>query len=407
MPYAGLIRRFSVGLSAAAMAAALATPTEADACSPSECEGSPRILAFDLAHAQVAPDGVLVFAAEQGAPDGASAEDTLAAIELEVRSGEDPLEGTLELDGGLFIWRPAEPLPAGASLSISAVIDNDALDAKQQCGIAEAGPFDLAVGEETLSELALPELEFRTEHSIAPALSLESVVCCDGAYPALELTCVEEVLWSEGHCAAQAGVGFASASFAAADLDPAVAASLRAEIIVGEEVVATQHGSALIEGLQLSRAEAFDAQLRLVSLIDGAEVLSESFTADGGAPEELGELELDIAAEVEEMCGEPAYVCALDEGAQAWDPEACEPWADEDEDTDGDTEGDTDGDTDGDSDGDTDGDTEGDSDGDTDGDADQDGSGSGGGCNVQGGERGSSWLLLFGLGMVPLMRRRR
>lgn len=397
--------------------AVLAPAHSAKACSPDPCADAPAFDTFVVGHDSVATDGVLVFEVSQGSFGAFTTKQVLAAIDLRVTDAQDqPVEGALEYTDGLYIWRPAAALPAGGDLSIAVDIDNAALSSKLRCGSDEFAPLTVSVTEGTVPALALPTVAFDTQHSISQDLSLDGLVCCDGAFPEIQYTCDEELLWNEGHCEPTSGTGYASASFSADDLDPLLAAAVRAELLVDAQVIRAVHGTKL-SSMSVARTEAFQATLRLVSLLDGSEVSSEAFTADGGQPDQLGPLELDPAPGLERVCEGQPYTCSRGETGDAWDPDLCDPWDDGgDSDTDGDI--DTDSDSDGsDSDGpDSDGpDSDGPDTGDSDTDGPDSGSGSsggeqdggGGGCSVGAGTGGSGWMwMLLGVA-APLLRRRR
>lgn len=390
--------------------AVLAPAHSAKACSPDPCADAPAFDTFVVGHDSVATDGVLVFEVSQGSFGAFTTKQVLAAIDLRVTDAQDqPVEGALEYTDGLYIWRPAAALPAGGDLSIAVDIDNAALSSKLRCGSDEFAPLTVSVTEGTVPALALPTVAFDTQHSISQDLSLDGLVCCDGAFPEIQYTCDEELLWNEGHCEPTSGTGYASASFSADDLDPLLAAAVRAELLVDAQVIRAVHGTKL-SSMSVTRSEAFQARLRLVSLLDGSEVSSEIFNA--GQTDLLGPLELDPAPGLDRVCEGQPYTCSRAETEDAWDPDACDPWGEDENDTD---ENDTD-DPYADSDTDSDGpDSDGPDTGDSDTEGPDSGSGSsggeqdggGGGCSVGAGTEGPGWMwMLLGLA-APLLRRRR
>ncbi len=412
MTYRGSLHvRTSAALALCAGALALA-PADAQACSPPECANSPRFLQIELGHAEVALDGVIVLHTEQGDDAIASPEDVLGAMRVAVLDDQaQPLAGALEHQGGLYLWRPEGALPGGTTLQVSVSVDNDALDPDNACGVDDHGPFALPVADQMLPALQLPSVGFASEHSVYEQLLLDTVVCCDGAYAELQVgSCIDEVYWEDGYCAAARGIGRASALFDIANLDPLLATSVRVDLLVDGQVIDGDLASRIGDTFGTTRPEAFEATLRFVSLVDGSTVQSVTSLADGGQPGALGEIDLDVSADLEANCETGAYTCAIDPAfGDAWDPMACEPWNDDGGDgTGGDDTGTDSGSGDGTDTGSGSGgsDTGGSGSGgsDSDGGADQEG---GGGCNVDGRGSGSGWLLLLlGLG-APLLRRRR
>lgn len=430
MSYFGFARMTSMSLLIAATGLTVLAPTDAEACSPKECADSPRFLSLALGAAEISPDGVIAFNTHQGNDQLIAPDDVLEQIRVTVTdANEAAVAGALEHDGGVYFWRPEAALPAGTTLTVQVSVDNDALDAKSVCGMDTYGPLEVAIAETALPELALPELSPATAYDVRPLLQLDTVVCCDGAYPELAIgSCFEEVHWPEGFCTPNQGTGVADVTFDLSALDPLLAGSVRVELLIDGEVTSSALGSLALATWRASRDEVFEAQIQLVSLLDGSTIQSDAFMADGGDPDGLGPLELDIAATLDRNCESVAYTCELDgEFGEAWDPKACEPWDDDGGDTDGGSDSDTDGGSDSDTDGGSDSDSDGGSDSDSDGGSDSDseggsdsdaGSGSdtdggseqdgdGGGCSVGASGEGGGWLMLFGLGALPLLRRRR
>lgn len=293
----------------------------AQACSPDECEYSDRWRTFEPAFTTVAPDGVVVFQTYRGG-DQLSQLEALAYASFTLSDGQTDYEGTFEWDEAweAVIWRPLAPLPAGETLTGTLVVDNDAIaEEPAWCG-EQIGqqPISLTVGQ-PLPPLEAPAFEVSESYDLDETLELDTVVCCDGAYPELDFGCGPEgVYWSDGECAAKAGVGRVRALIAWPEgLLPEVAADRRFRI--------GNFYSSLTNATASRRdTEPYCVTPEIHSYATG-EVISGGELCFGDAfAGKLGEVAIDPLVALAGVCADTPYACAAVDGA--WDPNQCEPW---------------------------------------------------------------------------------
>ena len=309
------------------------------------------------------------------------------------------ISGALELVPGLsaVLFRPDEALPDGVELELSAQIDNDAIDDMQECNLYTPDVMHtVLVVEGSMADFELDALEIESRHEIAQHVSYDSLVCCDGAYPAdLQNSCGwAEIDWSPGFCTATRGTGYAIASLALpSELDEPALNNLLVRLVADDDqasrALASTSGS-----LQLQRPSLFAAHYEVVNLATGDLMRSEAVDVGADVLDALGELDIDPASALAAACSGEAYVCETDEsggeGQRRWDPEQCVAYEGEPEETDGpDSDGETDPSASG-------------------GTSDLEDRGGGCSCNAEGGSpRGLGLLALLGLGGVGVRRRRR
>ena len=410
------------------VAVAVMTPRPAEACSPDPCQESNRWVGFDLSGTTIAPDGVLRFSAER-LPGAATIEDALGYVEVTV-SDElgGPIEGALEYheDYRAYAWRPVAPLTPGSAYQVSIAVDNDALALALDeewvamdsfCGENLASATMIETTLDSLEALSLPEPSMTETHSSFDTIELDTLVCCDGAYPEhQDQGCGwYDVTWSEGHCAA--AMAWGNLRVEAAIAPDAVAPEVLANTVVRlvqtdgamENVGPT--GSLTVSLLD---SNPFCVQLEGYDLAHGTTWVGPEHCFGDALVDQLGEYEIDPTDELA-ACAEQSYTCETvgETWDATWDPEQCTPWGQEP--PGGSSEGgvSTDGGT---SPGDTgvddgtpaDG-SGGDDEGTLGGDAGQDDDVSGRGCSCQqsggAGGLGGLWLLVAGAALRGRRRR--
>lgn len=417
------LRTFLFPASVAVAAVIVTTPRPAEACQPDPCEQSNRWEIFELASPIIAPDGVLRFSAVKNNGD-APVEEALAFVQLTViDAGGLVVDGAFEHDPDYrsYAWRPVSPLTPGETHQVELVVDNDALAAfldeewlaeETWCGenILEVTSFDTSASD--LPPLLVPEPELASGHQVLPQPSLNGLVCCDGAMPFEEFTCLDfgNVVWTEGTCSATRGYGTVSAqaSFPEEALAPEQIANLAIRMVqtTGNQVRRAQPGAT---GISLSDDEPFCARMEVLDLAHSEIWEGPEHCVGDDLIDQLGTHDIDPSPGLAACVGQP-YVCESD--SMRWDPETCVPWGDppgEDESGDGGSEGDggTGGGDDADAD---DGLGSGGEDGDDTVGQDDDGvSGRGCACRADsgGGMPSAPWLLVVGLGWRAARRRRR
>ncbi|MGB1276885.1 MAG: hypothetical protein ACPG77_14160, partial [Nannocystaceae bacterium] len=165
-------------------------------------DSSERFSSFESVHATVAPNGVIVFDTNRGTKMLTEAE-ALAHVSLTLSDGQETYEGAFEYIEAweLTIWRPTLPFPVGAELNGMIFVDNDTLDpeTKDLCSDNIEQPIAVQVGQQELPPLTALEFTSEQLYEIGETKSLETIVCCDNAYPADDIGgCSGGIYWSEG-----------------------------------------------------------------------------------------------------------------------------------------------------------------------------------------------------------------
>ncbi len=315
------LRTFQLTLCLASLLAAV--PTTAEACSPDPCY-------FDFAwitaiapvnHAAVANDGVLVLQADMGGQNAFG--DLAAALTLEVTREGQPVPGALENTDvpGVLIWRPGEPLLAGATYDVAGSFKNSAEAAEFGCGEAELPlAFEFAAVD-AAEPLAAPTVAAEAAATILESRELADLVCCDGAFPEVLECGGAQVFWTAGACAADKGVGWLDLQVTAASpLDPATAAMLATSIRVGDMEVyrglAPQH--------TLRRDTPTCIVVEQILLSTGEKIAAAEQCLGADLVDDLGPQILDPAVVLADQCTGPLYTCEVAEGfPEMWDETKC------------------------------------------------------------------------------------
>jgi MYXO-CTERM domain-containing protein len=361
----------------------------------------------------MAPDGVLVFRARQG-EDGSPvpALDTLPYVTLDVSNDQGaPVTGTFAYadDFDALIWRPDAPLAASTDYTVTLTVDNEAIatelaDGFQECAENIAGQWTVSTSAQPLQPPATPGFEPLAELDAHVGLDeLGALVCCDGAMPREEFSCVPEdsVFWTEGYCEGTREYRQLRLTY---DIDwgtlaPERAANLAVAIV--SDGGTTAFGPPGATSLRLTSSEPVCVTVEAHDLATGQVVMSRpACFGDDLLP--LGWVDSDPSASLAQNCSGQPYVCEVQDGQ--WNPDRCEPWGDDPDTTGGSSSG-SGGDDDGTSGGGT---SHGSGDGGTDGgdDAGQDGGGvADRGCACSATSNGGPrWLWL--LPVAALVRRR-
>jgi MYXO-CTERM domain-containing protein len=301
-----------------------AAPSTAEACSLDPCfsefvwlDGVAPINADAVAN-----DGVLVLQATQG--DQQTIGEFAAALTLSVTREGQPVPGTLEdtAVSGVLIWRPGEPLLAGATYDVAGSFTNNAEVVEFGCAAADIPlAFQFSAVDPT-EPLAAPTVAAEAAAIILESNEITDLVCCDGAFPG-ELECGGSgVYWTEGACAADKGLGVLDLQVTATSpLAPATAAMLATVIRVdGQEVyrgLAPQHS--------LRSNAPVCIVVEQVHLGTGDVIAAAEQCHGDDLVDELGPQVLDPAVVLAAQCTGPLYTCELvDEGFPAmWDETKC------------------------------------------------------------------------------------
>lgn len=299
-----------------ASAVALVTaPNEASACSPEECYVWTE---FSIAHSSPIPaDGVLVLAAKFG--NGSPVEEDLAAFNVEVSGeGGEIINGVLTLNDAplAVIWRPDEPLMPGLVYDVVASVDNTIFGDVGSCAeefFSTEGSFETAPT--GLPETIVPPIEVVEDLYLPDDFSLDSMVCCDGAFPVSE-SCFGEVDWLDGYCASLVENWRVKLSMT---LDAEVMAANGGQI----GVLGWSAGD-LEKVVSYGEDKCFETSA--VNFATGEIVAGESVCVSAESAAELGPKAVDPSADLDAKCtGEP-YTCT--DNFDGWNKDECEPWPD-------------------------------------------------------------------------------
>ena len=310
-------------LSCIAIAAVLAAPNVAEACSPDPCYFD-SVWLSDLApvnHAAIPSDGVLVLQATSGGQQPfATLADFLA---LTVTRDGEPVAGALEDVGiaGVIVWRPGEPLVEDATYAVTGTFNNPAEAVEFGCGQAAINlDFEFAAVAPS-EQLAAPAVTAEAVVAFVESADLAHLVCCDGAYPAQQDCGGEQAYWTDGACAATRGIGYLDLDIAAASpLAPATAGLLATSVkIDGEEVY-----RGLAPALTIRQNGPVCVVVEQVHLASGETIAASEQCLGQDVSGELGPRDLDPSAALDEQCEGTLYACEIAEDYPSqWDPEQC------------------------------------------------------------------------------------
>ncbi len=271
----------------------------------------------------VAADGVLGFHFFYD-----QAEVGLEYFTLEVLEAEgQPVAGTLTLhaDFSTLSWRPDTPWVAGASYTVVTFIDTPAWAADVYgagAGACSTSRHETVVTVDAapLPLPARPPIVITTEHRVAERYDLRSVVCCDGALPAMRPgpgSVPNDVLEvrNGGNCISRLDQGTLGV-FPRLDYDllpPAEAGNFATRVRWPDGTLASDPAPTLYEAMCL-RIESLD-------LARGDIFVEQRCFGEGL---ELGDLERDISRQLAESCEGPRYVCEV--AGDQWSDERCTRW---------------------------------------------------------------------------------
>lgn len=321
-------------------------PRSAEACIPGdECNISDKWQHLELITTNVGTDGVLLFDGRRGHEGGTMSDaDALQYLHAEVLADGQPIAGAFAVVDGWpgVIWRPDAPLPAGASLSVSVSVDNEQVPDEAGCIVSELdlGPLPVQVSDGPTPALDDVSFNATSTYFVEPAIELDSLVCCDEAYPQAYEECGTVVGWSAGKCAATKGRGRLATEWTV-DLEqlPAeLAGSVSWKIVAGDGDHPA-HASAKVWSVH--GEQVICAHIEVRNHVTGDVLALEEQCFGEEHADELGLIDLDASTELEGVCTDQPYVCEVD--GDAWDPNACEPYEDDGDGGDGDGDNGTEG----------------------------------------------------------------
>ena len=167
----------------------LLVPQTTQACDPDPCGTSDKWQSFQMRSEDLATNSVLLFDARRGPlAVGLTDAQAIAYLDAEVTADGQPITGSFEVEDGWrgVVWRPDAPFSAGAEISVTLTVDNDSIpdDGCVPSGL-DVGPFVAQVSNGPMPALTEVVAESMGFGEIDPILGLDTLVCCDGAYPEL------------------------------------------------------------------------------------------------------------------------------------------------------------------------------------------------------------------------------
>jgi MYXO-CTERM domain-containing protein len=306
-----------------ALAAALAAPNSAEACSPDPCFFE-SVWLTELApvnHAAIPSDGVLVLQATSGGQQPFASLAPFLVVTV-TRDGQ-PVDGALEDPGlpGVVLWRPSAPLVEDATYAVSGTFNNPAEAVENGCGMAVINlEFEFAAVAPS-EQLAAPTVTADGAVAFVESHDLAHLVCCDGAFPAMQDCGGEQAYWSDGACAATKGIGYLDLDIAAVSpLAPATAGLLATAVLIdGEEVY-----RGLAPSLKIRQNGPVCVVVEQIDLASGEQVAASEQCVGNDVSAELGPRDLDPSAELDAQCEGSLYACEIaDDYPSQWDPEQC------------------------------------------------------------------------------------
>lgn len=218
---------------------------------------------------------------------------------------------------GVVTWVPEEPLVEGVVYDVRAAVDNGPLE-----GLCGAENFEVtwsttATKASSLPPTAPPVGVVTEMLRLEDVGDLDTVVCCDEAYPVLLSANCSEVGWDTGFCAASERFGTLDvlATFDVGGLD----ATGQVGYHVQGVPISLATGEAAWSVTERRCGPVVAVQLATGTVMQGPELCVGESVAD-----QLGSHRVDPTDALAQGCvGEP-YTCEV--SLVEWDPEACTPY---------------------------------------------------------------------------------
>ena len=262
----------------------------------------------------IAYDGVLPLPVS-----GGTSASELEFLFVDVRDGDGvPVVGMLEYAAGkTAVWRPAQPLTAGASYTCTLEADNAALAAAHPQ--RDVQPYEdltttwaFAAATATHTTVPVSALEVAARYVVVEYITGSDMVCCDGAYPVLYDH--GGSLCYEGTC----GSTYASGV-------------VRVDVLLPAAPPEQLANSAIPQSYRFlpsdPEAPSWCITVSVTDLTTGE--ASEAPICFDAVAGQLGQLEFDPLPRLAAECSGVPYTCEItnvsDQGFE-WDPDACTPW---------------------------------------------------------------------------------
>lgn len=299
-------------------------PNEAEACSPDPCNNIAALDDIVGVGPAIPIDGVLVLRTTGVIDDNA----VLAGLELTVTRDGQPIAGAVEDSSaiGVLVWRPAAQLVPGA-YDVHAKFDNPPID-YEYCGqdVVEKD-FGFTVGPDPAEPLKPPTSLPGVSGNLFEDRELDTLVCCDGAFPEDYNQCGYSyyVSWFDGECAELSAVGYLDVSFELTqNVAPATASQLVRTLRIDGDVQRLDIGDVFHHRSDKPFCASFD-----LTNLATSETLAgpEQCFGDADVEIKLGKQALDPSIALAGKCTGAPYTCEVGDGfPPKWDPEKCTPW---------------------------------------------------------------------------------
>jgi MYXO-CTERM domain-containing protein len=334
-----MLTGFSMMIATATLAAT--TLENADVCSGPPCE---RFADLELAHPGPIPFGGAVVLRPVLAPDtgvfnaAAAAGAVTVTVAPAMGGPEVPGEVVAIAELELLAWRPSAPLLPLTEYEITVAVDNSGLE------FAECGPdaleraFLVSTSDAAEAPLEVPELMATTELMSEEVQILETLVCCDEAFPEQfpgDRCSDSFITWSEGFCAEGSTYNRMAVT---ATLDADAVAAGQGQIGYRFAGVRFPFGG---NEAGMVRDDTFCAPVIAIHVMTGEQMPGPDVCVGQELAGMLKLQPLDPTPKLSQCKGEP-YTCELDGNYPGWDSTNCKSWPDGQPTTAGETGADTD-----------------------------------------------------------------
>jgi uncharacterized protein (TIGR03382 family) len=305
-------------------ALALLHARDAAACTPDPCAEVLAFVGLEPANDDPVPtDGVLILKANWFGELGP--EPLLAGLTLTVQQGDDVLDGALEPTDlvGVLVWRPAAPLAPAATHRVTATFTNpDGVPSVCAAPVVDVA-FEFLSADGPALPLVNPTLYASERLTETPQVNLDTIVCCDDAYPRQQEYCgiSHGLVWSRGQCASMLSLARVRLDInSKTNLDVPTAGQLVRTLYQDGEATQSSLGGRF--GRSIDRPTCF--AIAQTSLATGETLISDEVCLGEGFADAIGDAPQDPWLALAGRCDGEPYTCDVVDGA--WDKDACTPF---------------------------------------------------------------------------------
>jgi len=330
MPRKNVTPSLTTCLGALVLLGGVLAPTQAHACEPGfeECLADLEL----MTDSPLLLDGALVWLPvftnpEAAAFDGLTVESVTTVVVTPMGGGPE-VQGTVTGNTSVraILWRPTDALPADTAFEVEITFDNSDLFCSGDFEPTLTRKFTVSTGSETAPPLAAPELTGETSVELVGRSDVDTLVCCDDAFPTLVMldNCGIAFGWSEGTCASLVGTGWLDAVLTL-DADTVAAADHQVGYVF-ESNAGNYAFLAESTQIQIRTSQPICGKVRATRLATGEETLGPEVCFGKDVQSMLGEQVIDPLPTLAACAGQP-YTCEpISDVDDTWDPNACTPW---------------------------------------------------------------------------------